>query len=406
MKLSFTSFAFVLTASLVTSTPNTHAQSAEKPLEVKVGVLTDMNGPYADAVGKGSVLAAEMAIEDFKSINPSAGPIKLVSADHQNKPDIASNIARSWFEIEGVDMIVDLANSAVALAGGKIATRYDKVAMITGAGATVLFNEECSENVLTWTFSSYALAKSTARALQKQGNKSWYFITADYAGGHAFEKDASEEVRALGGSVLGSSRVPSGLSDFSSSILKAQSSGADVLGIANFGFDALNTIRQAKEFGFQNPIAGLLLFITDIHGLGLESAQGLYLTSSFYWDRDDQSRQWSKRFFARHARMPTMDQAGTYSAVLNYLSAVYRAKSKDRSAVLAEMRKAKIDDPFVRNGTLREDGLLVHDYFLFRVKKPSESKYPWDYYTWLDTVAGDQATLPAQESKCKLLKKG
>lgn len=384
--------------------PIDRGAAADPVRSVGIGVLTDMSGPYADAVGPGSVLAAELAVADFKAADKPDFEIKLLSADHFNKPDVATNIARSWFDRDGVDMIVDLTNSAVALAAGKTATQYDKVAIVTGAGGTVLFNEQCSPNVATWTFSTYALAKATAGAIFQEGGDSWYFITADYAGGHQVEQDSTREIQARGGKVLGSSRVPTGLADLSSNLLKAQSSGAKVLGVANFGHDAITTIRQAQEFGLKQTLAGILLFITDIHGAGLQATQDLRLTTSFYWDRNEKSREWSQRFFARHKRMPTMDQAGTYSAVLNYLKAVKSANTKNAGQVMATLRKTTVNDAFVDNGRLREDGLFIHDYYLARVKKPSETKAPWDYYEIIRTIPAEDAAFPASASQCSLLK--
>lgn len=401
----FSSFARRAALSAAFMLATAASVSASELKEVKIGVLTDMAGPYSDAIGPGSVLAAQMAVADFIAAEKPGFTASVLSADHGNKPDVATNLARAWFERDNVDMLVDLTNSAVALAGGKIATQYDKVAIVTGAGGTILFNEECSPNVAIWTFSTYALAKSTARAIYKRGGDSWYFITADYAGGHQVERDSTREIEALGGKVLGNSRVPTGLADLSSNLLKAQSSNAKVLGVANFGHDAITTIRQAQEFGLKQTLAGILLFITDIHGAGLDATKDLRLTNSFYWDRNDVSRAWSKRFFDKHKKMPTMDQAGTYSAVLSYLKAVKATGNKNAKDVMAALRKTEISDAFVEKGRLREDGLFMHDYYLWRVKKPSESRYPWDYYELQETVSAEDAAFPASESKCKLLQK-
>lgn len=375
--------------------------------EVRIGVLTDLSGIYSDLSGSGSVLAAQMAIDDFKAAAKPGFSIKLLSADHQNKPDIASAKARSWFDEERVDMIADVPASSTALAAVKLAKDKNRVVIISGAASTRITNEECAPTALHWTYDTYALATGTARAMLKQGGDTWYFLTADYAGGHALERDASEVITSGGGKVVGRSRHPFPGSDFSSYLLTAQASGAKVIGLANAGNDTTNTIKQAVEFGItrKQSLAATLMFITDVHSLGLDKAQGMYLTEGFYWDLDDQTRAWSKRFFAVQKRMPTMVQAGVYSAVLHYLRSIKSAGTDEPGAVVKKMRELPVSDMFARNGKLREDGRMVHDMYLFQVKKPTESKYPWDYYHVRQVIPGDQAFLPIEKSACPYVKK-
>lgn len=370
--------------------------------EVRIGVLTDLSGIYSDLSGTGSVLAAQMAIDDFKVEAKPAFPIKLYSADHQNKPDVASAKARSWFDQDRVDMITDLPASSVALAVVKLGKEKGRVVIVSGAASTRITNEDCAPTVLHWTYDTYSLAVGTARAVVKQGGDSWFFITADYAGGHALEKDASDVAIASGGRVLGRVRHPFPGSDFSSYLLQAQASGAKVIGLANAGNDTTNTIKQAVEFGINKnqSLAATLMFITDVHSLGLEKAQGMYLTEGFYWDLDEQTRAWSKRFFASQKRMPTMVQAGVYSSVLHYLRAVKAAGSDEAGAVVKKMREMPVADMFARNGQLRADGRMVHDMYLFQVKKPSESTSPWDYYKVKQVIRGNTAFMPIEGSVC------
>lgn len=373
---------------------------------VKIGVLTDLSAGFSDLTGSGSVLAARMAIDDFGG-KVLGSPIELTSADTMNKADVASNAARKWYDVEGVDYIVDMPASSVALAVAKIAQLKSKLATMVGPATTRLTNEDCSPTVFHWAYDTYALATGTARAVVKQGGDSWYFLTADYAGGHALEKDAADVVRAAGGKVIGTSRHPFPASDFSSFLMTASSSGAKVIGLANAGTDTINSIKQAAEFGItqKQTLAATLLFISDVHSLGLAKSQGMYLTTGFYWDLDNETRAFSKRFFAKQKKMPTMAQAGVYSAVSHYLKAVKESGTDDPVVVAKKMKELPVKDFFARNGKLREDGRMVHDMYLAQVKKPADSKYPWDYYWIRQVIPGDQAFLPLAKSTCSLVKK-
>jgi len=377
------------------------------PGDVRIGVLTDKSSIFSDLVGDGSVLAAQMAIDDFIASEKPGFKVSLLSADHSSKADVASAIARNWFDQEGVDMIGDLAGASVSLAVSKLAPQYNKVVLVSAAAQNSLTNEDCQPTVLHWTFNSYGVARTTAREVMKQGIDSWYFLTADYAGGHSLERDASAVVTAGGGKILGSTRHPFNNADFSSMLLMAQASGAKAIGIASAGNDLVTEIKQANEYGItrKQTLVGLNVFLLDVHGLGLEMAQGMYLTSAFYWDMDDETRAWSKRFFEKRQRMPTMPQAGLYSGVLHYLKAVKAGGTKEAKAVVAKMRETPVRDMFARNGKLREDGLMEHDLYLFQVKTPAESKYPWDYYNLKKVVPGDQAFQPLSESTCPFVKK-
>ncbi|GJD48356.1 hypothetical protein OPKNFCMD_1074 [Methylobacterium crusticola] len=390
-----------------------HAQPPARPQAparpVKLGVLNDQSGQYADAAGPASVEVVRMAVEDFGGTLLGA-PIQVIAADHQNKPDIGSGIARKWYDTEGVDVILDLANSAVALAVSEITREKNKIMIAASVGTSALTNEKCSPNSFQWAYNTYTLARSTAKALMSQGGNEWFFLTADYAFGHALEGDASGVVRQFGGRVLGSARHPFGTNDFSSYLLQAQNSGANVLGLANTGIDVATALRQAHEFGILgrgSPMkaAALLLQITDTHAAGLANAQGLYMSEAFYWDRDEGSRAFGRRFFARVGRMPTMVQAGVYSATLHYLRAVQAAGTAETGAVLARIRSLPVDDFFSRNGHVREDGMHIHDYYLLRVKSPEQSKAPWDYYEVMATVPGEDANIPRAQSKCPLMRK-
>jgi branched-chain amino acid transport system substrate-binding protein len=391
------------------------AQAAPKATKIsddviKLGVLTDLSGVYSDVAGPGSVLAAQMAIADATGGTGTllGKKVELVSADHQNKADIASTKARTWFDVEKVDGIFDLTNSAAALAVQELGRAKSKMVIVSGAGSTVLTGKSCSPTGIHWMYDTYALATGTGAAVLKEGGDSWYFLTADYAFGHSLESDTSAIVKSKGGKVLGSSRYPLSSSDFSSFLLQAQASGAKILGLANAGGDLINSVKQAKEFGLTDSgirLAGLLVFITDVHSLGLETTQGMYLTEGFYWDLDDKTRAWSKGFFDKHKKQPTMTQAGVYSSIYNYLKAVEATGTDDAAAVMQHLRATPINDAIIRNGKLRENGLLVHDMYLFQVKKPSESKKPWDYYTLKQTIPGDQAYRPLAQSECPLVKK-
>jgi branched-chain amino acid transport system substrate-binding protein len=374
---------------------------------VKIGVLNDQSGLYADFGGRGSVIAAQMAAEDFGG-KVLGKPIQILSADHQNKPDVGSNIARQWFDRDGVDAIADLTTSSVALAVQEIGKQNGKVTMTSGAATSRLTGDACSPTGFHWAYDTVALANGTGKAVVEEGLKKWFFLTADYAFGYALEKDVSEVVKASGGEVVGSVRHPLNTSDFSSFLLQAQGSGAQVIGLANAGTDTTTAIKQAAEFGIVaggQHLAGLLLVLSDIHALGLETAQGLILTTGFYWDLDDESRAWSQRYFDRMQRMPNMIQAGVYSSIKHYLKAVESAGTDDGKVVAAKMKELPIKDMFARNGKVREDGRLVHDMYLARVKTPAQSKKPWDYYEIVRTIPGDQAYLPLDRSPCPLVKK-
>lgn len=374
---------------------------------VKVGVLTDMSGTYSDLAGAGAVLATQMAIDDFIAEAKPAFKVEMVSADHQNKADIASNKAREWFEREGVDTATELVTTSTALAVMKIAKEMNRVALMSGPASTPITNEQCNDVTVHYTYDTYALANGTAKAVTQQGGDTWFFLTADYAFGQALEKDSSAVVTANGGKVLGSVRHPFPASDFSSFLLQAQASGAKIIGLANAGADTTNAIKQAAEFGVtpKQSLAGLLMFISDVHSLGLKNTQGMYLTTGFYWDLNDETRAWSKRFFDKHKRMPTMVQAGQYSSVLHYLRAVNAVGSDEAGKVMAQMKKTPINDFFAKNGQIRDDGRMVHDMYLAQVKKPDESKYPWDYYHIRQTIPAAEAFQPLSQSKCPLVKK-
>ena len=373
---------------------------------VKIGVLTDMSGAYADLGGPGSVVAVQMAIDDFVEQERPTFRVEMVYADHQNKADIASNKAREWYERDGVGAIAELNNSAVALAVQKIGKQTNKLALISGAGSTRITNEDCNDVTVHWTYDTYALANGTAKAIVRQGGKTWFFLTADYSFGLSLEKDSSYVVVANGGTVLGSARYPFPGSDFSSFLLKAQASGAQVIGLANAGTDTTNSIKQAVEFGItpKQRLAGLLMSIMDVDSVGLKAAQGMYLTEGFYWDLNDETRTWSRRFYEKHKREPTMFQAGDYSSVMHYLKAVKAANSDDAQKVMAQMKKTPVNDFFARNGGIRDDGRMVHDMYVFQVKTPAESTAPWDYYKLIATIPGDEAFQPLSASRCPLIK--
>jgi len=374
---------------------------------VKVGVLTDMSGLYADLSGPGSVEAARMAIEDVGGAI-AGKKIEMISGDHQNKADLASSIARQWFDTEKVDVIADVPNSAAALAVQEITREKNKVALFSAPATSDLTGARCAPTSFHWTFDTYALAHGTGTAIVKHGGDTWFFIVADYAFGQALARDTGDVVKANGGSVVGEVRHPIGTADFSSYLLAAQASKAKIVGLANAGGDVINTVKQAAEFGIvkggQN-LAGLLLFVSDVHSLGLETAQGIQLTSSFYWDLNDDTRAWSKRFFERTHRMPTMPQAGVYTSLMHYFRAVQATGTDDGLKVAAKMHETPINDFMTKNGRVREDGRVVRDFYLFQVKQPAESKYPWDYYQLISTIPADQAIRPVAESQCPLLHK-
>ena len=376
---------------------------------IRIGVLTDMTGLYSDQNGQGSVTAVKMAVEDFGG-NVLGKRIEVIAADHQNKADLAGSLAREWFDTKKVDMIANLGPSHTALAIVDVAKQKNRIAISTGAAATRLTNEGCTPNSIHYVYDTYALANGTANAVTKQGGKSWYFVTADYVFGHALEKDASEIVLANGGKVVGRSRHPVNSSDFSSFILSAQGSGAQVIALANAGGDTINSLKTVKDFQVtksgKQSVAAMVLFLTDVHSLGLQSTQGLLLTTAFYWDRTDETRKWSKRFFERMKRMPTDAQAGDYSSTLHYLNAIQAAKTDEASVVMAKMKATPINDMFATNGRIREDGRMVHDMYLAQVKAPNESNSPWDYFKIKGVIPAEQAFQPLSRSTCPLVKKG
>jgi branched-chain amino acid transport system substrate-binding protein len=373
---------------------------------VKIGILNDQSGVYADYGGKYSLEAARMAVEDFGD-NVLGGKIEIVSADHQNKPDLAASIARRWYEVEGVDMITELTTSSVALAVQELSKEKKKIDIVVGAATSRLTGDACTPYGFHWAYDTHALAVGTGGALVKAGGDTWFFMTADYAFGYALEKDTSEIVTANGGKVLGSVRIPLNTADFSSFLLQAQSSKAKIIGLANAGLDTTNSIKQAAEFGIVSSgqkLAGLLLTLSEVHGLGLQAAQGLVLTEGFYWDQNDKTRAFSERFIKRTGHMPSMIHAGTYSATLQYLKAVKAAGTKDSDAVAKKLKELPVDDVFAQGGKVLENGRMVHDLYLFEVKKPSESRKPWDYYKQIAVVPGSKAFPSAKDSGCPLTK--
>jgi branched-chain amino acid transport system substrate-binding protein len=375
--------------------------------KVKIGVMSDMSGLYADLGGPGSVTAAKLAVEDF---NPAAHglDVEMVSGDMQNKPDVGANLARQWFDVDHVDLIVDVPNSGVALAVNEVAREKNKVFIVSGAASSDLTGPKCSPDTVHWTYDTWMLANGTGKAMVKAGGDTWFFLTADYAFGHALERDTTAVVLANGGKVLGSVSHPLNTSDFSSFLLQAQASKAKVIGLANAGGDTINSIKQAAEFGINKggqQLAGLLVFVSDVNALGLNTAQGLVLTETWYWDMTDANRAFTKRWQAEHpGKFPTMVQAGVYSAVTHYLKAVAALKSADDGkAVVAKMKEIPTDDPLFGKGTIRADGRNIHPAYLFEVKKPEESKYPGDYYKLLATIPADEAFRPLKDGNCPLV---
>ena len=398
MKNKLTVLALMLgAAGLATSAA--HAQE-----KVKIGFITDMSSLYADVDGKNGALAIQMAIDDFGG-KLLGKPIELLSADHQNKADIAASKAREWIDTEGLSMLLGGTSSGAGLAMAKVAQEKKRVYIVNGAGSSALTNEQCSPYTVHYAYDTVALAKGTGAALVKSGNKDWYFLTADYAFGAALEADASKIVRENGGRVIGSVKHPLNASDFSSFLLQAQNSKAQILGLANAGGDTINSIKAAKEFGIGKSmkLAGLLIFISDVHSLGLRNTEGLQFTTSWYWDLNDETRKFSARFFEKTKRMPTEIQAADYSATMNYLKAVEAAKSVDADKVMTTWRGMKMND-FFGSGQLRADGRYVHDMYLMEVKKPAESTKPWDYYKLIRKLPGDSVFTTKAESKCPLWK--
>ena len=404
-----TAIALAVSAALVAATA-AYAQQAKPGAisgdVVKVGVLTDMSGLYSDLGGQGSVEAAKMAVADFggKVLGKN---IEVIGADHQNKADVGAQKAREWFDQQGVDMITDALNSAVGIAVTKVAGEKKRILMDVGAASTRLTNEDCNPYTVHYAYDTYALANGTGNAIVKQGGKSWFFLTADYAFGHSLESDTANVVKAGGGTVAGAVRHPLNAADFSSFLLQAQASKAQIVGLANAGGDTINAIKAANEFGItkNQKLAGLLVFITDIHSLGLPTTQGMFLTDGWYWDLNDETRKFGRRYFDKMKKMPTMVQAGVYSSTLTYLKAVAAAGTDNADAVMAQLKKAKINDMFAKNGYIRADGRMIHDMYLMEVKKPAESKYPWDYYHVRATIPGEQAYQPLSLSRCPMITK-
>jgi branched-chain amino acid transport system substrate-binding protein len=373
---------------------------------VKIGVLSDMSSVYSDSTGTGSLIAAQMAAADFNA-QVKGKPIEVIGADHQNKPDIGSSIAREWYDTGKVDVIADVPTSSVALAVQRITKDKDRVFLMSGTAASDLTGPACSPNGIHWTYDTYALSKVAGKAMVARGEDTWFFITVDYVFGHALERDTANVVKAAGGQVLGAVRAPLNTQDFSSFLLQAQASKAKVVGLANTGSDMQNAIKQAAEFGLQRggqKLAALLFDVTDANSLGLETAQGMIVAAGFYWDLDAETRAFSNRFMQRTKRMPTMFQAGVYSAVTHYLRAIDATGTDDAKAVIAKMKATPVNDFFAKNGRIREDGRMVHDMYLMQLKSPSESTGPWDFYKLLATVPGDQAFRPLQEGGCPMVK--
>lgn len=384
------------------------AGSAHAQVAVKLGVLNDMSGLYADISGPGSVVAAQMAVDDYKAAEKGI-KVEIVSADHQNKPDNGSSIARKWYDQDGVDVILDVTTSSVALAVSEVTREKNKIFLISGGGTSDLTGSKCTPNNVHWTYDTWALANGTGTAMTKRGGDSWYFLTADYAFGSALERDTSEAVKKAGGKVLGAVKHPLSASDFSSFLLQAQGSKAKVIALANAGADTTNAIKQASEFGITQSgqaLAGLLVFSSDVKALGLKAAQGLVLTEAFYWDQTDANREFSKRFAAKFGgKMPTSSQAGVYSSVLHYLKAVEATKTKDTGQVMAKMKEMPIDDALFGKGSVRADGRAIHPMYLYEVKKPEESKGEWDMYKVVATIPTEEAFRPLNDGGCSLVGK-
>jgi branched-chain amino acid transport system substrate-binding protein len=402
-KTTLASLALVLASSTAFAQSATGTASDNK---VKIGILNDQSGVYADFGGKSSVEAAKMAVEEFGG-KVLGQPIEIVDADHQNKPDIASNIARQWYDTQQVDAIMELTTSSVALAVQAVAKEKKKIDIVTGAATTDLTGKACSPYGFHWAYDTHALAVGTGGALVKQGGDSWFFLTADYAFGYSLEQQTGDFVKANNGKIAGSVRHPLSSTDFSSFLLQAQSSGAKVIGLANAGLDTSNAIKQAAEFGIVQGgqrLAALLFTLAEVHGLGLEAAQGLTLTEGYYWNRDDESRAFAKKFFARTKKMPNMIHTGTYSAVLQYLKAIQKAGTDETEAVAKALHEMPVDDVFGRGGTVAKNGRMIHDMYLLQVKKPGESKEAWDYFDVLATIPGKEAYMDPAKSGCDLVK--
>jgi len=399
--------SLVLTcATLALITPVLAQQAKISDDVVKIGVLTDMAGQFSHESGQGAVTAVKMAVEDFGG-KVLGKPIEVIVADHQNKNEVAIAVAREWYDVQKVDMIANLINSGIALAVVNIAKEKNRIAIVNGSGSSRLTNDACTPNSIHYAYDTYALGRGTGQALIKDGRDTWFFLTADYAFGHALEGDTAKIVNAAGGKVLGSVRYPIETTDHSSFLLQAQASNSKVVAIAGSGTTFVNAVKSAHDFGVtpKQTLAGLLVWITDIDALGLETAQGMVLTNAFYWDRDDATRAWAKRFFDKMKRMPHMGDAGDYSSTIHYLKAIQAAGTDEAQAVMAKMRELPVNDFFAKDGKIREDGRMVHDMYVYEVKKPSESKGPWDFYKLRSVIPGDQAFRPLSESTCPLVKK-
>jgi branched-chain amino acid transport system substrate-binding protein len=396
-----------LLALSVTLALTQHAVGQVSDDVVRIGLLTDYTGVFSALSGQGGVVAARMAVEDFGG-TVLGKPIEIVQADHGNKPDTAAAIAKRWYDVEGVDMIADVPNSSVALAVQAVARERQKIVIASGSGTAEFTGKSCTPTSFQWTWDTYSAAVATTKAVMQSGGESWYILAADYTFGRTMAADVSAQVKKAGGTVADVVRHPLNTLDFSSFIVQAQASKAKVVALANGGTDTVNAVKQFNEFGLRESgvkLVGMAVFITDVHGMGLENARGLVLTNGFYWDRTDETRAWSKRFFARHGAMPTMAQAGVYSAVTHYLKSIASSGTDDGVRVAAEIRAHPVTDFFANGGRVREDGRLVHDMYLVEVKNPDEVKYPWDYYRVLRTIPGEEAVRPLAESECPLVQK-
>ena len=395
----------IAAASALTLAAATGANAQVSGDVIKIGIITDMSGLYSDIDGAGGVEAIKMAVADMGGA-VGGKKVEVVFADHQNKADVAAAKAREWFDTAGVDMLIGGTNSGTNLAMAKVAVEKKKLFISIGAATSALTNEQCNPYTVHWAYDTVALAKGTGNAVVKQGGKTWYFLTADYAFGAQLQNDTTAVVNAAGGKVVGSVKHPLSATDFSSFLLQAQASKAEILGLANAGGDTINSIKAANEFGITKTmkLAGLLVFINDIHSLGLKTTQGMYLTDSWYWNRDAETRAWSRKFFEKVKRMPSSIQAGDYSATLQYLNAVKATGSDDSDKVLAQMKKTPVNDIFAKGGFIRGDGRMVHDMYLMQVKSPDKSVEPWDYYNVVQTFKGEQAWTTKAESKCALWK--
>ena len=393
--------------SLALAGTNAWSQSKVSDNVVRIGVLTDLSGQFSHESGKGAVTAVQMAVEDFGG-KVLGAPIEVIAADHLNKPDVALSKAREWYDTQKVDMIGNLVNSAVALGVAGVAKEKNRIAIVTTSGSSRLTNDGCTPNSIHYVYDTWALANGTAKALVDGGLDTWFFLTADYAFGHALEMDAGNLIKANDGKVIGSVRYPMETVDHSSFLLRAQGSKAKVIALAGSGMSFVNAVKSAREFGVSRgnqTIAGLLVWINDVHSLGLETAQGMLLTNGFYWDRDEETRAWSRRFFDRMKRMPNMGDAGDYSSTMHYLKSIQAAGTDDATAVMAKMKEMPINDFFAKGGVIRQDGRMVHDMYVYEVKSPAESKYPWDYYKLRATIPAKQAFRPLADSTCPFVKK-